>query len=168
MSEPYGICVRVDDDFAGHVPTCLLRQAIALTMERGRVPPDTGVTLLVTDDEAMRRLNHRFLGIDAPTDVLAFPVGEDDMPGAEDERYLGDIIVAYPYAATCAAEDGHDLAHVLVLLAVHGTLHLLGLDHDTAENQRAMWAAQEDILRALNVPTEVIPPLPDSYAGDAG
>jgi probable rRNA maturation factor len=169
MSDRYCICVRVDDDFAEQTPTCLLRKAIATTLQHYDVAPDIGVTLLVTHDDDVRKLNQRYRGVDSVTDVLSFPAGADDSaavpPGVEEAPYLGDIIVAYPYTARQAGQDSHPLADVLVLLAVHGTLHLLGFDHDNADNQTQMWQAQETILKQLDVSTTVIPPMYD-YGGD--
>lgn len=88
-----------------------------------------------------------------------FDAEEDDPDNWEDEDgeevhelpYLGDLIVAYPYTARHAAEAGHALADEFTLLVVHGTLHLLGYDHDTAENQDRMWAKQAELLAALGV-----------------
>ena len=165
MTDAYAICVRVDDAFVEKTPTVRLREAIARTLQRYDAAPGSGVTLLVTNDDAVRSLNRRFLGIDAPTDVLSFPF-DDDLPGEESGPYVGDIIIAHPYTAALAAQSGHDLAHVLILLAVHGTLHLLGFDHDTPENQQAMWLAQEQILEELGVPLDIIPPMADLSVED--
>lgn len=158
MADEYAICVRVDEAFVGEVPSVKLREAVAHTLKRYDAQSGTELSLLVTDDDAVQALNARFRGVGAPTDVLSFPAGDEPMPGMEAAPYLGDIIIAYPYTAKQAAADGHDMAHVLVLLAVHGALHLLGFDHDTAARQSDMWAAQREILAALDVPTAVIPP----------
>jgi probable rRNA maturation factor len=69
----------------------------------------------------------------------------DELAG-EMAAYLGDIIIAYPYCAAQAAAFGVSVAAELRLMAVHGTLHLLGDDHDTAEAEAAMWARQDAIL----------------------
>lgn len=68
---------------------------------------------------------------------------------AELEETLGDLIIAYPYAARQAARYGHSLAAELQLLVVHGCLHLLGYDHDTPERQAEMWRVQGEILASL-------------------
>ncbi len=163
MDNTYGIFVYVDDAYAPAVPVARLTEAVALTLRRHEIPPGREVALAITGDEEVRALNRQHRQIDAPTDVLSFPAGDPDeyLPPGEDAAYLGDIVVAYPYTATHAAEDGHDLADVLVLLAVHGTLHLIGYDHDTATAQAAMWSEQESILRALGVSPDVLPPLYD-------
>ena len=60
--------------------------------------------------------------------------------------YLGDILIAFPYTVRQAARHGNAVDAELRLLAVHGTLHLLGYDHDTPEAEAVMWAIQEAML----------------------
>ena len=111
------------------------------------------LTVVVTDDEALHELNRRHRGVDAPTDVLAFPdetrgpfVGAPGFP-----RYLGDVIVSFPRAEAQAAEAGHDVSAELQLLVVHGVLHLLGYGDETEEQRVQMWGVQAQILRDLGV-----------------
>jgi probable rRNA maturation factor len=68
---------------------------------------------------------------------------------AELENYLGDLVIAYPYTADQAAHYQNSVPSELRLLAVHGTLHLLGYDHATPEEEATMWAAQEAALAPL-------------------
>ena len=112
------------------------------------------VTLVITDDRGIRELNRDFVGIDAPTDVLAFSAREGDSPfvaapGAG--NYWGDVIVSYPRAVAQAEELGHPLELEINLLVVHGLLHLLGYDHGGEAEKALMWARQEEILRSLQV-----------------
>lgn len=166
--DKFAICVRVDEAYQDRVPTCALRTAIVRTLQAHEVADDSGITLLVTSDADVHKLNDRYRGIDAPTDVLSFPAAADESlpPESGEQPYLGDIIVAFPYTAAHAQEDGHALDHVLALLAVHGTLHLLGYDHDTAENQNEMWETQAQILAQLDIPPSVMPPLYEFPAED--
>ncbi len=131
-----------------------LAAAATLVLTSHAVEAGSGMTIVVTDDESVADLNQRFRGIDAPTDVLSFPM--DSMPGAP---YLGDLVIAYPYASAQAAHEGHALADSLKLLVVHGTLHLLGYDHGDADQRAEMWAAQETALIALGVSPEIVPAL---------
>jgi probable rRNA maturation factor len=111
------------------------------------------LTLVVTGDEKIRGLNRQFRQVDRPTDVLAFPAAVDapfvEAPGQP--PYLGDAIISYPRAADQAAEAGHSVEAELALLAVHGTLHLLGYDHATPEEKAVMWAAKEAVLAELGL-----------------
>jgi probable rRNA maturation factor len=83
-------------------------------------------------EERMQELNHRFRGIDEPTDVLAFGVDEDD-PAAAGPRELGDIVVC--------PEHTLDVREAIV----HGVLHLTGMDHETDEGE--MLALQAELMR---------------------
>jgi probable rRNA maturation factor len=110
------------------------------------------VTLVITDDRAIQELNRDFLGIDAPTDVLAFSAQEEGEPfvaAPEARDYMGDVIISYPRAEVQAAEAGHPVEDELSLLIVHGLLHLLGCDHGDEKEKAAMWVRQEAILRDL-------------------
>ena len=110
------------------------------------------VTLVITDDQGIRELNRDFLGVDAPTDVLAFSAQEGDksfIVSPEAQEYLGDVIISYPRAVAQAAELGHPLDLELHLLIVHGLLHLLGYDHAEEDEKTVMWARQDEILHSL-------------------
>ncbi len=112
---------------------------------------DGELTVVMTDDAQIRKLNREYLGIDAPTDVLAFPAGEIDPENGA--AYLGDVIVSVPRAAEQARDAGHPVADELQLLVVHGTLHLLGHDHASAADKSRMWAAQAEVLKRIGLPT---------------
>lgn len=89
--------------------------------------------LLITADH-MRRLNARFAGEDRPTDVLAFPMMEED----DESLMLGDVVVCPEVARTNAQDRRESLERELEILLVHGTLHLLGYDHQGAEDKAKM------------------------------
>jgi probable rRNA maturation factor len=91
---------------------------------------------LVAEDE-MADLHMRYLGEQGPTDVLSFPLGEDDGDGV---RLLGDVVIAPSVAARANPDDP---AAELRLLLVHGILHVLGYDHEDEEERAEMWARQE-------------------------
>ena len=110
---------------------------------------DGDLTIVLTDDAQLHELNRDYLNIDAPTDVLSFPAFETDPETAR--RYLGDILISVPRAAQQAQTAGHALEAEVQLLAVHGTLHLLGYDHAEAEEKNRMWKAQAEILKSLGL-----------------
>lgn len=131
--------------------------AVREVMQRHDVEDGTAVTIVITSNEEVAALNRDFRGVDSPTDILSFPADIPPMPG--EPPYLGDLIIAYPYASAQAARLNHALMDSLSLLVVHGTLHLLGYDHDTLENKTEMWEAQSDALTALGISPEIVPPL---------
>ena len=100
--------------------------------------------LCVTPDH-IRELNMRFAGNDYETDVLAFPLGEED----EGELILGDVIICPRVAEENATQIGHGLDQELETLLVHGTLHLLGYDHDAAEDRSRMDNRLQEVLRSF-------------------
>jgi probable rRNA maturation factor len=79
--------------------------------------------------------------------VLSFPA--DDTDPDSGERYIGDILISYPSAATQAASAGHTIREELQLLVVHGVLHLLGFDHAAPEEKTRMWEIQTQVLESL-------------------
>jgi probable rRNA maturation factor len=137
-------------------PETLRRAALAALVYQQLEEP-CELAVVVTDDKVLHELNLRHRGVDAPTDVLAFPNETRgpfvDAPGQA--RYLGDVIVSFHRAQAQAAEAGHDTQVELQLLVVHGVLHLLGYDDVTEEQRARMWAAQTEILTALGVQVDV-------------
>jgi len=121
--------------------------------------PDSCLSVVIADDDFVRSLNRQYRAVDAATDVLSFPAAAPPVDIDDEPPYLGDLVIAYPYASAQAAREGHDLDTSLALLVVHGTLHLLGYDHDTDENRAAMWRAQEAALQALGIDTAIVPAL---------
>ena len=149
------IVIEIDDALTDAIDVAAIHAAIAATLAAHAVA-DAAVTVVLTTDEEVRALNAQFRGVDAPTDVLSFPARETqpDAPtlvlptemAAELERYLGDLVIAYPYSARQAAHYGNSITAELQLLAVHGALHLLGYDHQDATAEAVMWAQQEQVL----------------------
>jgi probable rRNA maturation factor len=86
------------------------------------------VTVLLTRDAEMRRLNRSFRGKDRPTDVLSFPDGA--IAGPRPAPRIGDIVISIPAAARNARRAGHALRVEVARLLLHGFLHLLGYDHE--------------------------------------
>ncbi|MEZ4676054.1 MAG: rRNA maturation RNase YbeY [Caldilineaceae bacterium] len=153
------IDLQIDDDFLTLVDPSVLTAAVthALAMCGQE---DGMLSLVITDDETVQQLNRDYRGVDAPTDVLSFANQEaptdagsvqqiSGLPpdvAAGLDSYLGDIIIAYPYAERQAADYQNDVTAELRLLAIHGVLHLLGYDHGTVEEEAEMWAVQTKIL----------------------
>ncbi len=130
----------------------LLETAVTAALNHCQLSPPATLTLLLTGDDHIRQLNRDYLGHDKPTDVLSFPAG-DPMPGMVDRPvYLGDIIISVPFAGRQAQAAGHNLTAELQLLAVHGTLHLLGYDHAEPAEKEPMWGAQTAVLTRLGLP----------------
>lgn len=130
------------------LPVERLREAAIATLNEEYAAQEASLSVLLTGDVQLRRMNRQFRSEDKPTDVLSFPTGE---VGAGADSYLGDIAISVQTARRQAEAGGHDLESELLLLTVHGVLHLLGHDHGQDEEQARMWAAQETILAKLGV-----------------
>lgn len=114
-----------------------------------QVHPLVELSLLLVDTEAMTQLHEQWMNEPGPTDVLAFPMDElrPGQEGAGDEpSLLGDVVLCPQVAADQAAAAGHGAEHELHLLCTHGILHLLGYDHEEAEEKREMFALQSELL----------------------
>ncbi len=111
----------------------------------------SSLTLLITDDPGIQELHRQYMNDDTPTDVLSFaaetyePFPMD--PGAG--RYLGDIAVSWDTAAVQGPDAGFTVEREVAFLALHGLLHLLGMDDATPEERAAMHAHQRELLDAF-------------------
>jgi probable rRNA maturation factor len=98
---------------------------------------DSELSIVLTGDDQMRKLNRIYRNKDRPTDVLAFAQREGEH-GDRAGRLLGDVVLSIPTARRQAEAAGRDLGSELTMLLAHGLLHLVGWDHDTPAKDRAM------------------------------
>lgn len=134
-----------------------------LTMEN--CPYDVQINLVLTDNEEIKRVNTEFRNIQAPTDVLSFPMIPFETPGdyeivEEDESYfdldtdellLGDIMISVDKVFAQAEEYGHSVKREFSFLISHSMLHLLGYDHMTPEEAAVMEKKQAEALEELGI-----------------
>lgn len=128
-----------------------LKRAAAAVLEQQRQPAGSCLTIVIASNDQVRELNLQHRQLDAPTDVLSFPAAALPACLERGRRYLGDIVIAYPYTAANAEQCQANLDDVLCLLVIHATLHLLGYDHDSAAARRGMRAAQAEALHSLRM-----------------
>ncbi len=108
--------------------------------------------LIIVDNSYIHELNKNYRGIDRETDVITFALeDEDSLILPTDERVLGDIYISIDKARSQAEEYGHSLLRELSFLAVHGFYHLLGYDHMTEEDEKVMFAKQEEVLSSYGI-----------------
>lgn len=141
------IAIQVAPRFRAEVDEGSLRRLAAEVLSQEEAKGETELSLIITDDEAIRELNRRFRGVDAPTDVLAFGTETEEHFVSAPERppYLGDVVISYQRALAQAEELGHAVAEELKLLVIHGILHLLGYDHQEEDAARKMREREERI-----------------------
>ncbi len=116
----------------------------------------SSLSIVLSDSKTIRALNRQFAAVDSPTDVLSFRAGALPLDIDEPAGYLGDIIIAHDYAAAQACASKTAFCDLLCLLIIHGTLHLLGYDHDRRAAREKMWAAQDRCLRQLNIDPAIV------------
>jgi probable rRNA maturation factor len=142
------IDIEIEDSaWTGALPDVerLVRNA-ALAAAAHEEAAHADITILLTDDGAVRDLNARFRDKDEPTNVLSFPAQPNP------ERHLGDIALAYGVCAREATEQGKPFGHHLQHLTVHGVLHLLGYDHIGDDEAEVMEDLERTVLAGLGVP----------------
>jgi probable rRNA maturation factor len=122
-----------------------VRAAIAAAAETLSTAPGE-VSIVLTDDSEMQKLNRQWRGIDKPTNVLSFPAK------AGGGTMMGDIVVAYETLQRECGAEGRQFLHHLAHLTVHGFLHLNGYDHETDAQAEEMEALEGRIMRALKMP----------------
>lgn len=141
-----------------------LKRVIAAALEAQGVDMACEINILITNDEGIRNINRSSRGVDAPTDVLSFPMfelPEGCVPGVgcsdPDSGLvpLGDMCISMERVEAQAEEFGHSVEREVAYLAVHSVLHLLGYDHmDEGEQKARMRAREEAILGSLGITRE--------------
>ena len=139
-----------------HKLKMLVRAAVLATLSYEGYGQKCEVSVTFTDNEGIRAVNKEYRGIDAPTDVLSFPLtdfeGGDEPPTDEPEISLGDIIVSLERAEEQAGEFGHSFEREVAFLCVHSMLHLLGYDHERGvDEEMDMRRRQREILEAMGL-----------------
>ena len=135
----------------------LIKKAVNMALDAEQIPVPCLISVMLTDEEGIRRVNRDFRGIDRATDVLSFPLNELS-PGAFDPEdcekdpetgavMLGDMMISLPRCEAQGEEFGHGFEREILYLSVHSVLHLLGYDHvDEGEMKRQMRAREKFIM----------------------
>jgi probable rRNA maturation factor len=110
------------------------------------------VSIALTTDAAIRKLNAAYRKKDKPTNVLSFPADDAAALGGSVGLILGDVVIAYGTVAREAREARKSLKDHLSHMVVHGVLHLLGYDHETAPDAETMESLETKILSKMRVP----------------
>ncbi|WP_223144560.1 rRNA maturation RNase YbeY [Deferribacter autotrophicus] len=104
------------------------------------------ISIVLCDNDEIREINKQFRGMDNPTDVLSFPMNEDEIS----DGMLGDIVISIDKAKEFSSEHGFPLDREVSFLYIHGLLHLLGFDHERSkQSEEEMFDLQEGILKSL-------------------
>ncbi|GAB1421596.1 hypothetical protein MASR2M15_17700 [Anaerolineales bacterium] len=125
---------------------------------------EVGISIVIGSDEQVQALNRAHRGVDSVTDILSFTAEALPFDLEDEVTYLGDLVIAYPYATEQARSLNHSIVDNMDLLVIHGTLHLLGYDHDDEASRKEMWQVQSQILKGLGISDEIVPDL-EGFSG---
>ena len=143
----------------------VIRKVVEHALEDAGCPYEAEVNVVLTDNESIQEVNREYRGIDAPTDVLSFPMIEYEEPGdfspleSDDslfhpdtgELLLGDIMISVDRVTTQAQEYGHSRLRELAFLTAHSMLHLFGYDHMEENERQVMEEKQRQLLDDLSI-----------------
>jgi probable rRNA maturation factor len=121
----------------------LIKLAVKATLEYYNLSKDD-ITIRLTDDDEIAQLNKEYRGFSSATDVLSFL--QDFTDPETGRKYLGDIVISIETAIRQAPKYELTIDQECAFLAIHGTLHLLGFDHDTKQEKETMWEIQDKIF----------------------
>jgi probable rRNA maturation factor len=157
-----------------------LEEVVTQTLLEAGITQPAMLTLLITSDETMRKLNKQYRGQDKPTDVLSFPLLDNPIVSAPADQlwmqpeafkevelhtkqafvtpaeltmHLGDIVISWPTVVRQAAEAKHESVYELLYLLSHGVLHLVGYDDQTEAGYQAMLRIQQAVMVATEQKT---------------
>ena len=137
------IDILVDEKYVQKIESCALKQLLNLLLQEMELDKTVHLTLTITGDEVLQKLNKLHRGFDYPTDVLSYPQLDNDaelFPRDEEDAddYLGDIVISYPAAQRNTIKTSNDIDQEIKHLMIHGALHLLGYDHDSSSSEQKM------------------------------
>lgn len=136
----------------------LIEDCTAAALEEEGIDDTAEVSVTFVDNAGIRELNNEHRGIDKETDVLSFPLGDDDgyeIDPDNDAIMLGDIVISLERAAQQAEEYGHSYRREVAFLITHSLFHLLGYDHvNGEEEEKLMFGKQEKVLDKLGITRE--------------
>ncbi len=147
------INVLIDEELEGKLEVGWLQGIAEQVLTALGVEANAELGLFIATEERVRGLNRDYLGRDEPTDVLAFSAKEEaggSLPPfvqpPDGVLHLGEVIISYPQAVRQAEEYKHSLKKEVLVLIIHGVLHLLGYEHDTPELELKMKAREEEVM----------------------
>jgi probable rRNA maturation factor len=147
--------VLIDQEYKHLLTAAWLKKVALQVLVAENAKPMVEVGLVITGQEKIRELNRKYLREDAPTDVLSFPmmepdIGENCFVIPPDKRLrIGEVIISFPQAKKQAKEHGYVIKKEIGILVIHGILHMLGYDHDTANRKSVMRKRESEILKII-------------------
>lgn len=138
----------------------IIGKAVELTLHLEDFQVPSEISVLIVDNNYIRRLNREYRGVDSPTDVLSFPMinisrgvftpTKGDFDNNSNLLILGDIVISLEKTRQQAEKCKHSLKRELAFLVVHGLYHLLGFNHDYNHEYREVICKQEAVMKKID------------------
>jgi len=150
------INIDIKPPYRGRLTQKWLRRIVEAALSAEKVDRPVELSLIITGDKEVHKLNRDYRGIDRTTDVISFALNEDvdgtDFVTPPDKiSRLGEVIISYPQAATQAKANKQTIKAEMAWLVVHGLLHLLGYDHQGDASEAVMRKREDKILRGIDL-----------------
>ena len=158
---PHTACIdiQVSPMFSKSIAKSWIDKVMKQVIEKEYGSKNIELGIVITDDEVMKSLNMKFMGYDETTDVLAFPMedtlnseqqGDIQFPAISGQNFqMGEILISYPQAKKQAFYAKTTIKGEILLLLVHGFLHLIGYDHAYPIDKENMWKKQDEIIATI-------------------
>ncbi len=133
----------------------LIRRCCNAVLQMEKFDGSAEISVTFVDNDEIHKFNQQYRGVDAPTDVLSFPLGENgvyDTDPATGAKMLGDVVISMEKAVEQAQRFGHSLQREVGYLTAHSVLHLLGYDHETNMERVHMREKEEYVMEQLGLP----------------
>lgn len=150
------INVLIDDEFRDYLEIDWLQSIAEQVLTLQEFSSEAELGLVITSQKRVQELNRKYLGRNAPTDVIAFHMraneaGSPFILPPDGMLHLGEVIISYPQAAVQAKEQGHSVRKEIAILIIHGILHLLGYEDETPELRQGMLARERQIISRIGI-----------------
>jgi len=124
-----------------------------MVLQHLKVDEKTEISVLFTDDKFIRSLNNKYRGINEPTDVLTFSLQEGVVksPEVDGNKPLGDIIISTETAQRQSNVFNHSVEKEIIILLIHGLLHLIGYDHERERDNKIMRKREDELLKTFDL-----------------
>jgi len=150
------INIDIKPPYRGRLTQKWLLEVIETALLTQKIDRPVELSLIITGDDEVHRLNRDYRGIDKTTDVISFALSEN----VADTKFvtppdkisrLGEVIISYPQAVRQAKENKQTIKAELAWLVVHGLLHLLGYDHQDDKSEAIMRKREDKILEEIDL-----------------
>jgi len=138
--------IEIENRSGQLVPESEIQKLLEFSIRELGLHPECELTLAFINDAEMEELHIKWMDLPGSTDVMSFPMDELK-PNDPEPGILGDIVISPVFARAQAEKAGHSFEHEVKILAAHGLLHLLGYDHQELDEEKVMFALQEDLVK---------------------